>query len=79
MAKTCSIGLRSGEYFGRNTRRAPTSRIEGVNVENTHPIQHHRIGCEESAIGVDEERKETGHRHDDDFGTKSGADGQNKH
>jgi len=27
LAKTCSIGLRSGEYFGRNTRRAPTSRI----------------------------------------------------
>src|SRR6202046_4524304 len=27
LAKTCSIGLRSGEYLGRNTRRAPTSRI----------------------------------------------------
>src|SRR4029077_2373594 len=27
LAKTCSIGLRSGEYFGRNTRRAPTLRI----------------------------------------------------
>src|SRR5271163_3518091 len=27
LAKTCSMGLRSGEYFGRNTRRAPTSRI----------------------------------------------------
>ena len=23
LAKNCSIGLRSGEYFGRNTRRAP--------------------------------------------------------
>src|ERR1700690_1218736 len=27
LAKTCSIGLRSGEYFGRKTRRAPTFRI----------------------------------------------------
>ncbi len=27
MAKTCSMGLRSGEYLGRKTRRAPTSRI----------------------------------------------------
>ena len=26
-AKTCSIGLRAGEYLGRKTRRAPTSRI----------------------------------------------------
>ena len=27
LAKTCSMGLRSGEYFGRNTRRAPTLRM----------------------------------------------------
>jgi hypothetical protein len=27
LAKTWSIGLRSGEYFGKNTRRAPTARI----------------------------------------------------
>ena len=27
LANTCSIGLRSGEYFGRNTRRAPTARM----------------------------------------------------
>ena len=27
MAKTCSMGLRSGEYFGRKTRRAPTARM----------------------------------------------------
>jgi hypothetical protein len=27
LAKTCSMGLRSGEYFGGKTRRAPTSRI----------------------------------------------------
>jgi hypothetical protein len=26
LARTCSIGLRSGEYFGRNMRRAPTLR-----------------------------------------------------
>jgi class 3 adenylate cyclase len=27
LAKTCSIGLRSGEYLGRKTRRAPTARM----------------------------------------------------
>ena len=27
LAKTCSIGLRSGEYLGKKTRRAPTLRI----------------------------------------------------
>jgi hypothetical protein len=27
LAKTCSIGSRSGEHFGRNTRRAPTARM----------------------------------------------------
>ena len=27
LAKTCSIGLRSGEYFGRNRRRAPAALI----------------------------------------------------
>ena len=27
LANTCSIGLRSGEYLGRNTRRAPTARM----------------------------------------------------
>ena len=27
LGEDCSIGLRSGEYFGKNTRRAPTSRI----------------------------------------------------
>src|SRR6202046_1341582 len=27
LAKTCSMGLRSGEYFGKKTRRAPTLRI----------------------------------------------------
>ena len=27
LAKTCSIGLRSGEYFGRNRRRAPAAVI----------------------------------------------------
>jgi hypothetical protein len=26
LANTCSIGLRSGEYFGRKTRRAPTEK-----------------------------------------------------
>jgi hypothetical protein len=26
LAKTCSIGLRSGEYLGRNTRRAPPEK-----------------------------------------------------
>ena len=25
LAKTCSIGLRSSEYFGRNRRRAPAA------------------------------------------------------
>ena len=25
LAKTCSIGLRSGEYLGRNRRRAPAA------------------------------------------------------
>ena len=27
LAKTCSMGLRSGEYLGRKTRRAPTARM----------------------------------------------------
>ena len=27
LAKTCSIGFRSGEYFGRNSSLAPTDRI----------------------------------------------------
>ncbi len=27
LAKTCSIGFRSGEYFGSRSRLAPASRI----------------------------------------------------
>jgi hypothetical protein len=50
LAKTCSIGLRSGEYLGRNTRRADGSdglshRLSLVGaeiVENNviHKISH---------------------------------------
>lgn len=31
MAKTCSIGFRSGEYFGRKNSLAPTERISRAN------------------------------------------------
>jgi hypothetical protein len=37
--KACSMGLRSGEYFGRNTRRAP-------NVPNCLPHRPSLVGAE---------------------------------
>ena len=38
LAKTCSIGLRSGEYLGRKTRRAPTARMAFRAVEQAGRI-----------------------------------------
>ena len=46
LAKTCSIGLRSGEYFGRKTRRPPTSpdrlphrpSFEGAEIVEDHDV-----------------------------------------
>src|SRR5271169_411037 len=50
LAKTCSIGLRSGEYFDRNTRRAPTLRIarrtrlsRAVPFNPLKPFDRHRF------------------------------------
>ena len=45
---SCSMGLRSGEYFGRNTRRAPTSRIAlrtAFPLVGAEIVEDHDVAC----------------------------------
>ena len=49
LAKTCSMGLRSGEYLGRNTRRAPTSRIA---LRTAFPLRDRRLSRMTTSPGL---------------------------
>jgi hypothetical protein len=66
LAKTCSIGLRSGEYFGRKMRCAPALRMAERNfalvaaeivhdddVAGTKRWDENRFDVEEKALAID--------------------------
>ncbi len=36
LAKTCSMGFRSGEYFGRKSSLAPTDRLNRLSSVRLH-------------------------------------------
>src|ERR1700680_4158442 len=43
LAKTCSIGLRSGEYLGRKNSLAPADRINGFSLVAAKIVHDHEV------------------------------------
>src|SRR5580693_4726265 len=76
LTKTCSIGLRSGEYLGRNTRRAPNVPQHDSGLSPIRRDHHDRrllAGAEIRPIVSETGEEDRDERHDEAFAAATAA------